>query len=204
MKVTRIALVAALVLSFAAASAFASDIRIIFDPAPDPPPAGATFTNIYSFDLGTPLSVAWQACAISPGVPNPGIPSSLVGETACLALNNVSGQSISELTIDFTVPASLAGQTVDCENADSFLTLNNCPNGTLTTGQQISITLFGGDPVPNNHDMYFGADAAGLTDPSQFPPVTVTAAPEPSTLMLLPIGLLILGLGYGWKRRAAI
>lgn len=201
MKVTRIALVAALVLSFAAASAFASDIRIIFDPTPDPPPVGATYTNIYSFDIGSPLPVAWQSCS------NAGIPSFSVtppAPIACLALNNVSGQSISELTIDFTVPASLAGQTVDCENADSFLTLNNCPNGTLTTGQQISITLFGGDPVPNNHDMYFGADAAGLTDPSQFPPVTVTAAPEPSTLMLLPIGLLILGLGYGWKRRAAI
>lgn len=198
MKVTGIILTAALVLSFAAASAFASDIRIIFDPGPGPTPA--TITNIFSTDIGMPLSVAWQSCS------NLGIPSSLSGETACLALNNVTGQSISELTIDFTVPLTspLVGQTVTCANTDGFLTSNNCPTGALTAGEPVSITFSGGNAVPNNTDMFFGADAAGLTDPSQFPPVTITAAPEPSTLMLLPIGLLILGFGYGWKRRASI
>lgn len=200
MKQARLLLIAVLALSFAASSAFATDIRIIFDPSPPDP--GATFTNIYPSDIGSPLPIAWQSCS------NQGIPASLssppFNAVACLAMNNVSGQSISQLTIDFTVSSLLNGQTVDCVNADSFLTVNNCPTGTLTTGQNVSITFSGGTPVPNNTDMFFGAEAAGLTDPSQFPPVSVTAAPEPSTLTLLPIGLLILGLGYGWRRRTAL
>lgn len=197
MRHGRILLVAALVFSFAAASAFASDIRIIFDPNNDPPPVA--ITNIFSSDLGTPISASWQSCS------NQGIPPSLSSETACIALNNLSGQSISALTIDFTAPASLSGQTVDCENGDNYLTSNNCPAGTLSTGQQVSITLFGGTPVPNDTDMFFGADAQGLTSFSQFPPLTITPtpAPEPSTIMLLPAGLLILGFAYGWRRRSA-
>lgn len=194
MKQARLLLIAVLALSFAASSAFASDIRIIFDPNTDPPPAN--ITNIFSNDIGVPISVQWQSCS------NLGIPSSLSGETACIALNNISNQAISELTIAFTVPAALNGQTVDCENTDNFLTSNNCPAGTLTTGQQVSITFSGGTAVPNDTDMFFGADTGNINVPlSDYPGVSITAAPEPSTLLLLPIGLLILGLGFGWRWR---
>ncbi|MGH9395830.1 MAG: PEP-CTERM sorting domain-containing protein [Terriglobia bacterium] len=198
MKVLRIVLLCAIVLSFALAAAADGipDIRIIFDPMPLDP--AVQLADIIS--AGTPVSVPWQSCS------NAGIPASVSGETACLALANLTGGPITALNFEFTVPASgpLVGQTVDCVNADSFLTDNNCPAGTLTTGQLVDITFSGGTPVPNDTDMFFGANAAGLTDFSQFPPVTITdPTPEPSTLLLIPTGLLILGLGWSWRRRQA-
>lgn len=193
MKTVRAFLLVVIALSFAVAAAAdsAPDIRIIFDPIPNSP---VQLTDIIS--IGAPVTVGWQSCS------NLGIPSSVSGETACLALANLTGQVISSLDLQFTAPAVIAGQVVDCQNADSYLTSNNCPAGTLVAGQLIDITFRGGNPVPNDVDVFFGVDAPGLTDPSQLSPAGVTATPEPATVALFSSGLLIMGFAWMWRRRA--
>ncbi|MGH9407466.1 MAG: PEP-CTERM sorting domain-containing protein [Terriglobia bacterium] len=187
------ALLLAIIFFVAAITASAhpvSDIRIIFDPDPAGP---VTLTDIAS--VGTPVTPTWQSCS------DLGVPSTLSAETACIALANLTGQDVTSLDIQFTVPSTgpLIGQIVDCENADNFLTSNNCPEGNLTAGELVDFTMYGGSPVPNDTDVFFGANADGLTDPSQFPPVTITdTTPEPGTLLLFSTGCFLLGLG--WRR----
>ncbi|MGH9449956.1 MAG: PEP-CTERM sorting domain-containing protein [Terriglobia bacterium] len=201
MKFFRVLLLCGFVLLFALAAAADGipDIRIIFDPTP-PNPA-VQLTDI--LNAGTSVAPPWQSCSDA-GIPDTG-PFPLSNETACLALANLTGGPITALTIEFSAPAAIAGQIVDCENNDNFLANNNCPTGTLTAGELVDITLSGGTPVPNDTDIFFGANAAGLNSPADFPPVTITdPTPEPATLLLIPTGLLLLGLEWGRRRRRAM
>ncbi|MGH9376462.1 MAG: PEP-CTERM sorting domain-containing protein, partial [Terriglobia bacterium] len=186
------------VLSFAMVAAGDSipDIHIVFDPGP----TNVNPINIYQ--QGVPVSVAWVSCGET------GIPGSLSGETACLAMNNLTGSPLPTLDLLFVVPAGspLVGQTVNCDNTDSFLTSNDCSAaGTLMAGQMVDIMFSGGAPIPNDMDFFIGADAQGLNGPDDFPPVTVTAdpTPEPGTLLFFATGLGVLGLGLGWRRKSS-
>lgn len=199
MKYFRALLLTLAVLSFAIVAAADSipDIHIVFDPGP----TNVNPTNIYQ--QGSAVSVSWISCGET------GIPGSLSGETACLAMNNLTGSSISALDLSFEVPAGspLVGQTVNCDNTDSFLTSNDCSAaGTLMAGQVVDITFSGGNPIPNDMDFFIGADAAGFNGPGDFPPVTVTADPTPEagTLLLFATGLGVLGLGWWHKSSSTL
>lgn len=199
MKYLRVFLLTVAVLSFAivAAGSVIPDIHIVFDPTQTPVP----LTDV--LQANAPVTAPWESCT------DKGIPSDLSGETACLALANLTGQPITALNFAFTVPVGspLIGQIVDCENGpkDTFLINNNCPAGTLAGGEVVDILFNGGDPIPNQFDFFFGADAAGLNSLADFPPVTVTAdpAPEPATLLFFATGLAVLGLGLGWRRKSS-
>ncbi len=195
--VTVLAVVAAVCAFAVSAMADNSDMRIILDPGN----TDASVTNI--FNTNTPISVSWQSCS------NTGIPSVLSGETACLALNNLTGSVISSLTLTFTTPSDFDTQTIDCVNADSYLTSNNCPNGEIGPNTQVSITFSAGESIPNATDFFFGADATcgpddtacALTD---FQPATVTVDPVPEPGMLselIPTAFGVLGLGWWNERR---
>lgn len=198
MKSLRLLLLTTMMVSFSlvAAADGIPDIHIILDPIPPSDP-GVVLTDILS--TGTAVSAPWQSCSLG------GIPNSVSGETACLALVNLTGQSISSVSVSFTVPSSLAGQTIGCASTDNFLTSNNCAlAGTLTTGELVDVTFSGGTPVPNNTAIFFGSDAPGLPGPDDFPPITLTAAadtPEPGGLLLVSTGLLLFGLGWVRRRR---
>jgi hypothetical protein len=196
----RFALPLVLVCGFATAALADSfqDMRIVFDPISAANDPDAAVTTLYT--PNQQVSVAWQSCG------NKGIPTELSGYTACLALNNLTGQKITTLDLSFTTPSSFALQTIDCSNTDGFLTENNCPSGSVGANQFVSITLFGGDPVPNATDFFFAADAACKSGPctlADFPIAGVDpdATPEPATLTLFLSGtLFILALGW-WRLR---
>lgn len=195
MKRLMVMTLAACVLAFGMCSS-ALAMRFRLDPGPTPP--GATVTNLYADNIGTIVPVAWQACT------NQGIPTSFSNPTpttpptppyiACLALNNLTGASITSLTFQFTVPTALAGQTVDCTSDGVYLaSTTDCPTGKLVANQLVTFGFSGLPPIPDNTDFFLGASADGLTDPGQFPGVGVTATvPEPAELGMFGFGLLLI------------
>lgn len=192
MKRFMILTMAACVLAFGvSSSAFA--IRFRLDPAGNPPPPALTLTNLLPGDLGQAISVNWQPCT------NLGIPPVLseppLNLVSCLALNNLTGAPISALAFQFTVPASLDGQSLDCSNDNAFLaTTTNCPTGNLTTGQLVTFGFSGLPPIPNNTDFFLGA--------SDSVPITVTASvPEPGELGMFGFGLALVAALVEVRRR---
>lgn len=203
LRFLRCAFPLALILGFAiGAMADNSDMRIVFDPTSGDPPA--TITDVYDFDLGTPLTVTWQSCS------DAGIPASLSGDTACLALDNVSGVTLDAFTLQFTTPTTLEGftsQDLTCETSDSSLTTNNCPESVGADSLlDVTFSQGTGEGVPSYTNFYIGAyaDCGGVACAlSDFTPATVIAsAAEPSSFMLA-LPLLFFILAVGWLRRAA-
>lgn len=197
MKRLIVMIAAACVLAFGmSSSAFAMRFRL--DPGNGTP---VNVTNLFAGDLGQPISVAWQSCS------NDGIPGSFSGATppyvACLALNNLTGSPISSLTFQFTVPAGLAGQSVDCSSDGVYLASStDCPTGNLVAGSVVSFGFSGLPPIPTSTDFFLGASADGLTDPSDFPGISVTASvPEPAELGMFGFGLALIAVLVEVRRR---
>ncbi len=201
MKRFMILSLAACVLAFGVcSSAFAIRFRL------DPELLGAqvqpvTLTNLLPGDLGSSVPVAWQSCS------NAGIPTSfgtaIPPYVACLALNNLTGKAISALTFQFVVPTLLAGQTFECSNDGTYLAVvTDCPTAALVAGQTVSFGFAGLPPIPSSTDFFLGASADGLTDPSDFPTIGVTASvPEPAELGMFGFGLALIAVLVVVRRR---
>ncbi len=191
-RAIRILLVVTAFCAFAA-SAMATDIRIIFDPS-----TPATLGPLYELSQpGVQYNVSWVSCSeYSSFNPAPSY-------DGCLGFFNNTGQAITSLDLSFTVNSYLAGlnQTLDCATSGDNLTDNTCsPSGVLTTNESVVVDFFGGDSISNSTAFFIGEDGA---DYSLLPTVTITdPVPEPSMLsQLIPAAIGVLAFGWWVERR---
>lgn len=193
---------AALVLAMAAPAAFAT--RVVFDPPPSGigPPVGTDCTlsagNLNDYtpcnvnQINTPYNVAWVDCSTLTGL-NP----SATGW--CLFMTNVTGRTLSTFRFQFTVPAggSLDGDNLlQCGSQPAGFATDNCEDGaTVAAGDPLDLSFFAS--LPNNTNFYLITDFVNQPDPA----IVTVSVPEPGELGLFGLGLLMLGVGYGWRRR---
>jgi hypothetical protein len=193
-------MLAALGLALAAPSAFAT--RVIFDPPPMttnaivlPPPSAncipaGQYTPCNASLVNIPYLVDFVSCSQIPG----GIvPSDM---TWCLWMNNVSQHSVSKFTFEFFVPSN-GGENLQCGWQGQYAATDNCPSTVPSDGSLMSISFFTTPSIPNNTDFYLFTDFGVMPGTAK---VTMSV-PEPGQLGLFGLGLLALGLGYGWRKR---
>jgi hypothetical protein len=184
-------LILCVVASALGCSAWADDIHVVLDPQA---PTAGTFNLIQQ--EGVQYQVSWGSCTQS------GVPSALQGETACLLFINQlpNNQTITDLTLSFIVNSALEGQTISCGNTDQYLTSNTCAAaGTLALGQTATFDFNGGTPIPNESAFFLGEDGVAL---DALPTLNVQV-PEPSTLLLLLVGLGTLFV-FSFRRQQAL
>lgn len=209
MKQYLVLALAAIALAFAAPSAFAT--RVIFDPpgSPLPPPSGNAppagtdcttgvpsnnFTPCLVSQLDTLYWVNFVDCTtrdLEPGW--------------CLFMKNTSGQTLTKFTFEFTIPmgdtqgnVSYDGTNVlQCFSQPPGLATDDCaPGEIVNAGEMFKVSFFG--PIED------GTNFSLITDFINNPGnagVTVSSVPEPGTLGMFGLGLLVLGAGVGLRRR---
>lgn len=191
---------AAVVLAMAAPAAFAT--RVIFDPPSGVMPPEGTDCTISSDGLNdytpcniskinTPYDVAFVDCSTLTGL-NPS------ASGWCLYMTNVTGRSLTTFRFQFTVPGdSLDGSNVlHCGSQPAGFATDNCQDGaTVATGDPLDLTFFAS--LPNNKNFYLITDFVDQPGPA----IVTVSVPEPGELGLFGLGLLMLGMGYAWRRR---
>ena len=191
---------AAFALAISAPSAFAT--HVIFDP---PPPGGTDctlssggindFTPCDISKINTPYAVNFVACDTLTGLSPP-------ASGWCLFMTNVTGGSLHTFTFNFTVPAGGSSDGTDvltCGSQPVGFATDNCDDGThLTSAQILDLSFFA--TLPNNNNFYL------ITDFNNSPgSATVTVStPEPDELGLFGLGLLALGVAFGFQKRRQV
>jgi hypothetical protein len=195
---------AAVALVIAAPSAFAT--KVIFDPptgvGSGAPPSGTDCTlssgalNDYTpcnvSKLDTPYSVSFVSCSTLTGLQP-------AAAGWCLFMTNVTGRSLNTFNFQFTAPSggSLDGSDLlTCGSQPPGFASDNCQDGaTVTAGDFLDLSFFAS--LPNNTNFYL------ITDFKNQPgPATVTVSvPEPGALGMFGLGLLALGVAFGWQKR---
>jgi len=188
---------AAVVLAITAPAAFAT--RVVFDPptVADPlPPVTAPFcTHSDPCSIGEinhTYQVDFLPCNEVMGVDTAGF-------SYCLWMNNVTGRAVSTFKFQFVVPVggSHSGDELECSSIPPDLATDDCPESLPSPGELFTVSFFAPPPLPNRTDFYLFTDfvnSPGVAD------VTLSV-PEPGELGLFGLGLLLLGIGYGWQRR---
>lgn len=200
---------AAFALVIAAPSALAVRIRVV-----DAPPKDCTAqtvcgivdgTNTYDMNFVNALDPN-LGCQSAAALPKPG--ADISGFTYCIVMDNISSSPLNTLSFIFTVPA--AGleddyNNVECDGFPASVTKSSCPtpstSNPLQAGQVIHATFSANPGVPNSESFYLFVDfannpgAVSLTVPGR------VSVPEPSELGLFGLGLLVMGVGYGWEKR---
>lgn len=195
MKRYLILVLAAFGLAIAAPSAFAT--RVIFDPPttlPDTTPPGCTHDDPCSIgELNHTYQVGFLPCSDIQGVL---IPS---GSSYCLWMNNVTLHAATTFTFQFIVPdgGSNSGDQLECSSIPSDLATDDCPQSLPPVGELFTVSFFANPPLPNRTDFYLFTDFVNSPGAAN---VTLSV-PEPGGLGLFGLGLLALGVGYGWQRR---
>lgn len=186
---------AAFGLAMAAPSAFAT--RVIFDPPdslPDTTPPDCTHSDPCSIgEINHTYRVDFLSCSDVQGVDVPD------GFTYCLWMNNVTQHAVTKFTFQFIVPegGSVSGDGLKCSSIPADLADDDCPRSLPSAGELFTVSFFANPPLPNRTDFYL------FTDFNQSPgSANVTlSVPEPGELGLFGLGLLALGVGYGWQKR---
>lgn len=188
---------AALALAITAPSAFAT--HVIFDPpAPDdslPPPSSPFCTHSDPCSIGL-LNHTYQLdflpCSQVLGVDT--------GTNSwCLWMNNVTGHAAATFTFQFIVPSggSASGGDLQCSSIPTSLATNDCPSALPEPGSLFTVSFFANPPLSNRTDFYLFTDF--VNSPGQ---ANVTlSVPEPGALGMFGLGLLVLGVGFGWQKR---
>lgn len=192
-----------LVAAIVAPSALAT--RAIFDPPASgvAPPVGTDCTlGVAPLDdytpcninkLNTPYDVQFVGCSTLTGL------SPQVATGWCLFMTNVTGRTLHTFTFDFTAPSGGSFDGTDeltCGSQPPGFATDNCEDGLLVTpGESLDLSFFAA--LPSNKNFYL------ITDFINSPGIaTVTVeAPEPGELGLFGLGLLALGVAFGWERR---
>ena len=204
----------AFVLILAAPSASAVRIRVVDAPPVDcatlPANSACDVTDVNASYAMSFMAATDAACQSAAAQPNPG--ADISGFNWCIAFNNFSGQPLTNLNFSFTVPpqggneVSVAAGPFDdysfviCDGFPSSVTSSLCPSGPLQAGDIISTSFSANPGVPNRQAAYLFVDFQnnpGTADATFAP----TSVPEPGELGLFGLGLLAIGVGYGWEKR---
>jgi hypothetical protein len=195
---------AAFALILAAPSASAVRIRVVDAPPVDcttlPPNTACTVIGTDSSYLMSFMPVAGPdgvACRSAAAVPEPA--ADISGFNWCIIFNNLSGSPLTNLNFTFTVPTQGINDDysfVFCDGVPSSVSSTFCPQGPVQPGDIITATFSANPGVPNRQDAYLFVDFEH--NPGD---ATVTFVPEPGELGLFGLGLLAIGVGYGWEKR---
>jgi hypothetical protein len=187
---------AAVVFAITAPEAFAT--RVIFDPPattalPPTTPPQCTHDDPCSIGLlNHTYQVNFIPCGDVLGVDTSGF-------SYCLWMNNVTGHAASRFTFQFIVPegGSLSGDQLECGSIPPGFATDDCPESLPEPGNLFTVSFFTDPPLPNRTDFYLFTDFVNSPGAAN---VTLSV-PEPGELGLFGLGLLMLGVGYGWRRR---
>jgi len=165
---------------------------VVVDP-PAPPPGGFYTTPITS--VATPTVVSFTACVAGQ------IPNVVDPYEGCDSFENSTTSAITSLLLEFPDSSALHSQSSSCsldpglDYAVNYFQSFSC---TLVGGNYILDFTNGSIPVG---DLFTIAEDG--VSPGRFPDGTLTAteAPEPSSILLLSTGALMLGAFFYSRRR---
>ena len=215
---------AALAFFVAAPSAFAVRIRVI--DAPTLPPAtnsGADCTQLSALNpnAACPISDINATYLMSfVGAENPGCQGAaavngvgaigIAGFNYCIILQNVTQPQMPLTGFDFTfiVPDAGSGDVysfIECDGFPESVSNSFCPpasvSNPLHSGEIIHVS-FAADPgVPVPEVAYLFVDFENNPGNASVTVSGPVSVPEPGALGLFGLGLLAIGVGYGWEKR---
>ena len=188
-----------------APSAMAIRVRVVDAPAVDcttlPANAICAVTDVNASYAMSFMPVSDANCQSAAGIPDPG--ADISDFKWCIVFNNSSRAPLTSFNFTFTVPTQGPNDIysfIFCDGFPSSVTNSFCPAAPLQAGEIISTSFTASPGVPNGQAAYLFVDFDNNPDTTTatFAPVSV---PEPGELGLFGLGLLGIGLGYGWKKR---
>ncbi len=195
---------AALAFFVVAPSAFAVRVRVVDAPPVDcttlPASTACAITDVSAAYAMTFMPVSDAGCQSAAAQP-PG--ADISGFNWCIVFTNLSGAPLTDLHFTFTVPTQGTNDDysfIFCDGFPTSVTNTFCPQAPLQVGDIISASFSASPGVPNGQAAYLFVDFENNpgTTAATFTPVSV---PEPGALGLFGLGLLAVGVGYGWEKR---
>ncbi len=206
----------ALALVFAAPSAFAVRMRVV-DAPPIPGSSAATVSDCTSNAVNTPCAITDVSdtylinfvaatntgCQTAANVPGVGT-SGIAGFDFCMMLSNETSPQtpLGGFNFTFVVPTADAGDDysfVFCDGIPGSVTSTVCPSGPLQAGDMVTASFSVSPGLPVGEVAYLFVDFSNNPGTGS---LTVDASvPEPGELGLFGLGLLAIGVGYGWQKR---
>lgn len=208
---------AALVLALVAPSAFAVRMRVVDAPpitqAPTNTDSDCTgngvntpcaITNVndtYAMNFVAASNAGCQTATSVPGVGADGIS----GFNFCIILINETLPQAPLTGFNFTFVVPTAGNTddygfVSCDGVPgNVVTSSFCPSGPLHAGDLVTASFSASPGVPVRELAYLFVDFSN--NPGTSSMTADVSVPEPGVLGLFGLGLLAVGVGYGWQKR---
>jgi hypothetical protein len=178
------------VLMAVASPAWAGTINVILD---DPTAGGGNLAYFLPFGSSSPYNLVWQTCS-GANSPVPGYEPA-AGFLDCLAIVNNTGNAITNMIL--TIPDS---------GPDSFLcsvsgSITGFGCSSSTGAGVVSLDFVGLPGFTNNTEIYIGVGLPGQTVTGLGNPTLYVPTHDPSTLVLLAVGMAMLAMG-GVRRYA--
>lgn len=212
---------AAFALVIAAPSALAVRMRVVDAPLPSGT-AMATVTDCASISASSPntacsvtdinatytmrfVDAGLPGCAAATSVAGVG-PTDLDGFTYCIILVNFTKPKAPLTGFNFTFEVPNAGPNddysqVQCTGIPGNVSSTFCPPAPLIAGASVTASFSAHPGVPVAEVAYLFVDFANQPGDASVTFSGPVSVPEPGELGLFGLGLLAIGLGYGWEKR---